>query len=66
MEYTNSQIRDLIREHIHSDRDRKMLFRRLVDGITFERLAEEFGLSVKQTRTIIHKGETELFRHLPG
>ena len=66
MEYTNSQIRDLIREYIQSERDRKILYRRLVDGITFERLAEEFDLSVKQTRNIVHKGERELFSHLPG
>ena len=66
MDYTNSQIRDLIREYIHSERDRKILFRRLVDGVTFEKLAEEFQLSEKQTRTIVHKGESELFRHIPG
>lgn len=65
MEYTNSQIRDLIREHIHSERDRKILFRRLVDGITFERLAEEFQLSVRQTRTIVRKNEETLFRKIP-
>jgi AraC-like DNA-binding protein len=65
MEYTNSQIRDLIREHIHSERDRKILYRRLVDGITFERLAEEFQLSVRQTRTIVSKNETILFRKIP-
>lgn len=64
MEYTNSQIRDLIREHIHSERDRKILFRRLVDGITFELLAEEFQLSVRQTREIVRKNEETLFRHL--
>lgn len=65
IEYTNSQIRDLIREHIHSERDRKILFRRLVDGITYERLAEEFQLSVRQTRTIVHRGEDILFKKLP-
>jgi AraC-like DNA-binding protein len=65
MEYTNSQIRDLIREHIHSERDRKILYRRLVDGITFERLAEEFQLSVRQTTTIVSKNETILFRKIP-
>lgn len=65
-EYTNSQIRDLIREHLHSDRDRKLLFRRLVDGITFEKLSEEFDLSPKQTRNIVHKCEAVLFKHLPG
>lgn len=64
MEYTNSQIRDLIREHLHSERDRKLLYRRLVDGITFERLAEEFELSVSQTKRIIYKCSEEIFRHL--
>lgn len=64
MEYTNSQIRDLIRERLHSERDRKLLYRRLVDGITFERLAEEFDLSVSQTKRIIYKCSEEIFRHL--
>lgn len=66
MEYTNSQIRDLIAEHIHSERDRGLLERRLIDGVTFERLAEEFELSPRQTRTIVHKCETVLFKHIPG
>ena len=66
MEYTNSQIRDLIREYIHSERDRKILFRRMVYGITFERLAEEFDLSPKAVRSIVHKQEQILFRHIPG
>ena len=65
MEYTNSQIRDLIREYIHSERDRRLIYRRLVDGITFEKLAEEFELSTRQTRTIVHKLEQILFRHIP-
>ena len=66
MEYTNTQIRDLIREYLHSERDRKILYRRLVDGLTFERLGEEFDLSPKQARNIVHKGEEILFKHLPG
>ena len=64
MEYTNSKIRELIAEHIHSERDRRILERRLIDGITFERLAEEFDLSVRQTKTIVHRNETILFRNL--
>ena len=56
MEYTNSRIRELIAEHIHSERDRKILARRLIDGITFEKLAEEFDLSVRATKTIVYKG----------
>ena len=64
MEYTNSQIRELIAEHIHSERDRRILERRLIDGITFERLAEEYDLSVRQTKTIVHRSEEILFRKL--
>ena len=41
MEYTNSQIKTIIQEHIHSERDRLMLFRMLIDGVTFERPAQE-------------------------
>lgn len=65
MEYTNSQIRELIREHIHSERDRRILFKRLVDGLTFEQLAEVFDLSTRQVRTIVRKNEQILFKHLP-
>jgi len=65
MEYTNSQIRELIAEHIHSERDRKILNRRLVDGITFERLAEEQEMSVRQIKNIVYRDEKILFRKLP-
>ena len=64
MEYTNTQIRDLIAEHIHSERDRRILARRLIDGVTFERLAEEQELSVSQVKRIIWNGSEIIFRHL--
>ena len=64
MEYTNSQIREAIAEHIHSERDRKILERRLIDGIVFEKLAEEFEMSPRQIRSIVHKAEWILFKHL--
>ena len=63
--YTNSQITILIEEHIHSERDRGIMKRRLVDGIRFEPLAEEYGLSVRQTKNIVKQHQTELFRHIP-
>jgi len=63
-EYTNSQIRQLIDEYIHSERDRAILKRRLIDGICFEPLAEEFDLSVRQTKNIIYREQTRLFRHI--
>lgn len=62
MEYTNSQISDLIDEHIHSERDRKLLKRRLVDGICYEPLAEEFDLSVVQTKRIVYREQERIFK----
>ena len=64
IEYTNSQIKFLIEEHIHSERDRKILKRRLIDGITYETLSEEFDLSPKQIRNIIDNSENKLFSKL--
>lgn len=60
----NSEISNLIDEWIHSERDRAILKRRLIDGVCYEPLAEEFGLSVRQIKTIVYKGEDRLFRHM--
>lgn len=64
MNYTNSQISFLIDEHIHSARDRALLKRRLIDGICFEPLAEEFELSVRQTKNIVYSLVPILFQFL--
>ena len=64
MEYTNSQIRALIDEYIHSERDREILKRRLIDGAIFEKLADEFDMSVRQIKTIVYKAQEVLFAHL--
>ena len=62
--YTNSQIALLIDEYIHSERDRAILKRRLIDGICYEPLAEEFDLSVVQVKRIVYKAQEKLLRHL--
>ena len=65
MEYTNSQIRELIAEHIHNLADRRMLELRLIDGMTFEAIGFDMGMTTKTVRLRIHKGEETLFKHLP-
>ena len=65
MEYTNSQIRRIIEDIIHSERDRKILIRRLIDGITFEKLAEEQEMSVRQIKNIVYRDEKIIFSKLP-
>ena len=63
-DYANSEIERVINEYIHSERDRALLKRRYIDGITYERLAEEFYLSVRQTKAIVYKASDKLFKHL--
>lgn len=63
-EYTNSQITELIDELIHSERDRRILKRRLVDGCCFEPLAEEFDMSVRQVKNIVYKSQEKLFKYI--
>ena len=49
----------------NGERNRAILHRRLVDGIKFDALAEEFELSVRQTKNIVYKGSSKIFKHLP-
>jgi DNA-directed RNA polymerase specialized sigma24 family protein len=53
-----------IDQYIFSERNRKMLKRKLLDGLTYEALAEEFDLSVQRTKTIISESKTRLFRYI--
>lgn len=64
IEYSTSVLRGIIAEWIHNERDRKIIERRLIDGITFERLAEEFDMSVRQIKNIVYKSQEQLSRHL--
>lgn len=45
-------------------RDREILKRRLIDGIHFEPLAEEFELSVRRTKDIVYKWQTKIWKHI--
>lgn len=68
-ELSRSEIEWLLFEWIvgpNAERDREILRRRLLDGITFERLAEEFGLSVQGAKKIVYKGQQKIFKHIPG
>lgn len=69
IDVSRSELNFLIDEWIigkNAERDRAMLRRRLFDGITFERLAEEFDMSPRQTREIVHKAEQKIYKHIPG
>lgn len=62
MEYTNSQMRELIGEHIHSQRDRRIMSLRLIEGYTYERLAETVDMSTVQVKRIVHREQAKIFK----
>lgn len=64
IELSRTEIERLIDEWIFSERDRMILKRRLLDGICYEPLAEEFNLSVRQIKNIVYKCEDRLFSHI--
>ena len=67
IDYSRTQLETAIDEWIvgkNAERDRKILKRRLIDGICFEPLAEEFDLSVIQIKRIVYKHEKKLLRYL--
>lgn len=59
-----SEVEHLIDEWIFNERNRTVLKRRLLDGVTYEKLAEEFDLSVQQVKNIVYKCQDNLSRHL--
>jgi hypothetical protein len=64
MNISRSEISYIIDEWIFSERDRNLLKRRLLDGILYEDLADEFSLSVRQVKNIVYKGEQIIIRHI--
>ena len=66
-DYSRTEIESAIDEWIigkNAERDRAILKRRLIDGICFEPLSEEFELSVPQVKRIVYKGEEKIFKHI--
>ena len=58
---SRSQWENLIDEWIFNERDRAILKRRLLDGRTFEQLAEEFEFSTQNIQRIVYKAQNKLF-----
>ena len=59
----NSTLELLIEEWVKSERNRKILKCRLIDGIHYEKIAEEFELSDRQIKTIVKKEKENILSH---
>lgn len=57
---SNSEIDYLIDQWIRNERYRAILKDRLINGMTFERLAEKHDMSVRQIQNIVYKSMDRL------
>ena len=58
----NSEIERRINERIHHERNRAILRRRLIDGVCYEPLAEEFDMSVRWVKTVVYRAQDLIFK----
>ena len=58
------EIDDLIEKWIFSERDRYILKRIILDGICYEKVSEEIGMSVRQTKRIAISRMKILIKHI--
>lgn len=54
----------LINEWIFNEQHRQMLKRNLLDGWTYEHIADEFNMSSRQIARIIPRLQNQLFKHI--
>ena len=60
---SKQQVLDLIDAYIFNERNRQIVIRRLIDGVCYEDLADEYGLSVNQVKTISYKAIEKISAH---
>jgi DNA-directed RNA polymerase specialized sigma24 family protein len=61
---SKQQVLDLIDSYIFHERNRQIVSRRLLDGVHYEDLAEEYSLSVNQVKTVCYKAIDKISAHI--
>jgi DNA-directed RNA polymerase specialized sigma24 family protein len=64
IDLSRTEWENLINEWIFSERDRNIIKRRLLDGLTYKELQDEFNLSIDRLKRIIYKGQNKIFKHI--
>ena len=61
---SRDKLQRIIDQWIFNERHRMILSDRLFNGTTYDRLAEKYGLSIKQVKSIVYKSMDRLEKHL--
>lgn len=60
---SRAEIEDLIYQWIFNKKHREILADRLLDGLTYQEIAEKHYISVQSAKSIIYKAQEKLFKH---
>lgn len=63
-EIPNDVISDTVDRWIKGSRNREIMKDRLIDAMTYERIAEKHELSVRYVKTLIYRLEDRVFDHI--
>lgn len=63
-ELSRSEYEHIIDEWVFNEKARAIMKRRMLDGITYEKLSEEFDMSVRQIQNIVYKTEQIIIKHV--
>lgn len=62
--YDRYEIENLIDRWIFDEKDRKILKRKFLDNAPLEKIAEEIGMSDRQTKRRFNMAKLQLFKHI--
>ena len=63
-EYSRQEWEELIYQWIFNEEARQMVIYSLLDGYTYEQIAEKMYISVDKVRRIVPKSINNLFKHI--
>ena len=61
-----SEIEKIIDEHIFNEKYRDIIKLKFLDGMTYEQVAEQVGMSDRQVKRIIYKYGDKVLFHVPN
>lgn len=64
MEKSRSEWAHLIDEWVFNKRDREIMSDRLLDGLTYDELADKFCLSPQRLKTIVKVNKDRILSHM--
>lgn len=64
---SNAELYDIINNWIKGRmayRNKQIMVDRLIEGMTYEKIAEKYDLSINQVKNIVYKNEYIVYRHI--